>query len=92
MLFWKSWIEAAQFGLEAQGVIAMRLLKIARGGSDGAEECWRMMLEKIAAATDANEACASALADGKSVEFAASSAMAPIKRRVRTNHARLLSE
>jgi hypothetical protein len=27
-LFCKSWIEAAQFGLEAQSVITMRLLKI----------------------------------------------------------------
>jgi hypothetical protein len=90
-LFWKSWIEAVEFSLEAQGVIAMRLMKIARGGADGAEECWRMMAEKIAAATDANEACASALADGKSME-AASSALAPIRRRVQTNNARLLRE
>jgi hypothetical protein len=81
VLFWKSWIEAAEFGLEANGVIIMRLLKMARGGSDGAEEF-----------TDANAACAFALADGKSVGLAASSALAPIKRRVRTNLACLLSE
>jgi hypothetical protein len=92
VLFWNSWIEAMEFSLEAQGVIAMRLLKIARGGADGAEECWRMMAEKIAAATDANEACASALAHGKSIELAVSSALAPIRQRVRTNHARLLRE
>ena len=29
MLFWTSWMDAAQFGFEAQSVIAMRLLKIA---------------------------------------------------------------
>jgi hypothetical protein len=92
VLFCKSWIEAAEFGLEANGVITMRLLKIARGGSDGAEECWRMIAEKIAAVTDANAAYAFALAEGKSLEVAASSALAPIKRRVRTNLARLLSE
>jgi hypothetical protein len=89
VLFWKSWIEAAEFGLEANGVIIMRLLKMTRGGPDGAEECWQMMAEKIAAFTDANAACAFALAD---VGWAASSALAPIKRRVRTNLARLLSE
>jgi hypothetical protein len=38
MLFWKSWIDAAQFGHEAQNVIAMRLLKIAAGGQDAAAE------------------------------------------------------
>jgi hypothetical protein len=92
VLFWKSWIESAEFGLEANGVIILRLLKMTRGGSDGAEECWQMMAEKIAAFTDANAACAFALADGKSVGLAASSALAPIKRRVRTNLARLLSE
>jgi hypothetical protein len=90
MLFWRLWMDAAELGLEAQGVIAMRLLKIAGGGSDGAAECTRMVAEKIDAATDANTACALALAGGKSVESAAKSAMAPIKRRVRANHRRLL--
>jgi hypothetical protein len=47
MLFWKSWIDAAQFCFEAQSVIAMRLMKIAAGGQDGAAECTRMVLEKI---------------------------------------------
>jgi hypothetical protein len=92
MSFLKLWIEAAEFGLEVQGVIAMRLLKIAGGGSEGASEWTRMMAEKMDAATDANTACALALAGGKSVESAAKSAMAPIERRVRANHARLLRE
>jgi hypothetical protein len=51
-----------------------------------------MIAEKIAAVTDANAACAFALAEGKSVKVAASSALAPIKRRLRTDLARLLSE
>jgi hypothetical protein len=89
MSFWKLWIEAAEFVLEAQGVIAMRLLKIAGGGSDAAAEWTRMIAEKIEAATDANTAGALALARGRSVESAAKSAMAPIERRVRANHARL---
>ena len=50
--------------MEANGVIIMRLLKMTRGGPDGAEKCWQMMAEKIAAFTDANAACAFALADG----------------------------
>jgi hypothetical protein len=92
MLFWKLWIEAAEFSFEAQGVIAMRMLKIAGGGSDGAWECTRMVMEKIDALTDANSACALALAGGRSMESAAKSAMAPIKRRIQANHARLSSE
>jgi hypothetical protein len=40
-LFLKSWFDVAQFGLEAQSVIAMRAMKIAAGGQDGAAECWR---------------------------------------------------
>jgi hypothetical protein len=88
MLFWKSWIDAAQFCLEAQSVIAMRLMKIATGGQDGAAECTRMVLEKIDAA--AHTVGALALVGGKSVEAATKLAMAPIKRRVRANHARLI--
>jgi hypothetical protein len=90
MLFWKSWIDAAQFGLEAQSVIAMRLMKIATGGQDGAAECTRMVLEKIDAGAAAHTAGALALVGGKSVEAATKLAMAPIKRRVRANHMRLI--
>jgi len=90
MLFWKSWIDAAQFCFEAQSVIAMRLMKIGSGGQDGAAECTRMVLEKIDAGAAAQTAGALALVDGKSVEAATKLAMAPIKRRVRANHLRLL--
>src|SRR4029077_3857024 len=89
MLFWKAWMDAAQFGFEAQGVIAMRLMKIAAGGQDGVAECTRMVLEKIDAVTAAHTAGALALAGGKSVEAATKLAMAPVKRRVRANHLRL---
>jgi ABC-type hemin transport system ATPase subunit len=85
-----SWIDAVQFSFEAQSVIAMRLMKIATGGQDGAAECTRMVLEKIDAGTAAHTAGALALAGGKSVEAATKLAMAPVKRRVRANHLRLL--
>jgi hypothetical protein len=90
MLFWKSWIDAAHFCLEAQSVMAMRLIKIATGGQDGAAECTRMVLEKIDAGAAAHTAGALALVGGKSVEAATELAMEPIKRRVRANHLRLL--
>jgi hypothetical protein len=90
MLFWKSWIDVAQFSFEAQCVIAMRLMKIATGGQDGAAECTRMVLEKFDAGTAAHTAGALALAGGKSVEAATKLAMAPVKRRVHANHLRLM--
>jgi hypothetical protein len=92
MVFWKSWIDAAQFGFEAQGVIAMRLMKIATGGQDGAAECTRMVLEKIDAGAAAYTAGALAFAGGKSMEAATRLAIAPVKRRVRAIHERLLRE
>ena len=74
-------MDAAQFGFEAQSVIAMRLLKIASGGQDAAGECTRMVLEKIGAI---------AFLGGKSAEAATKLAMAPIRRRVHANHLRLI--
>jgi hypothetical protein len=61
----KAWIDAAEFGLEAQGVIAMRLTKIASGGRDGAAECTRMVLEKFDATQASVTAGMLALADGR---------------------------
>jgi hypothetical protein len=87
--FWKSWMDAAEFGLEAQRVIAMRLMKIAAGGPAGAAECARMVTEKFAAAAAAQSAGAIALARGNSFETAAELALVPLRRSVRANHRRL---
>ena len=85
----ESWIDAVQFGLEAQGVVAMRLMKITSGGQDGAAECALMVAEKFDAAAAAHTAGALALARGKGVDAATKLAMIPINRRVRANHLRL---
>jgi hypothetical protein len=87
----KAWIDAAEFGLEAQGVIAMRLTKIASGGRDGAAECTRMVLEKFDATQASVTAGMLALAGGKSMETATQLAMIPVRRRVHANHLRLMS-
>jgi hypothetical protein len=87
--FWKSWMNAAEFGLEAQRVIAMRLMKIAAGGPAGAAECARMVTEKFAAAAAAHSAGAIALARGNSFETATELALVPLRRSVRANHRRL---
>jgi hypothetical protein len=90
-MFVKSWMDAAVFVLETQGVIAMRLMKIASGGPGGAAECRRMFFEKVDAASSAHNAACLALAGGKSLEAAAQLAIAPVKRRVRANYVRLLA-
>jgi len=88
--FWKDWSDAAALGLEAQGVIAMRLLKIAAGGPAADAECQLMVAEKFATAAAALAAGTLALAGGKSVHDAAALALVPVRRRVRANHRRLM--
>jgi hypothetical protein len=89
MWLWKSWIDAVEFGLEAQGVMAMRLMKIATGGQDGVSEFTRMVIEKFDAAPAAHNAGALTLASGRGVDAATKLAMIPIRRRVHANHLRL---
>jgi hypothetical protein len=86
---WKSWVDAAEFGFEAQSVIALRLMKIAAGGPSGAAEYARMVSEKFVAAAAAHSAGAIALASGKSFEAATTLALAPVRSHVRANHRRL---
>jgi len=86
---WKLWTDAWQLGLDAQRVIAMRLVRISAGGARADAECRRMVAEKIAAATAAQRAAAAALAAGKGIETVATVALAPVKRAVRANHRRL---
>jgi hypothetical protein len=45
--------EAGMLALEANGVIGLRLMKIARGGADAAREILLMVQEKMEAAADA---------------------------------------
>jgi hypothetical protein len=87
--FWKSWLDAVEFGLDTQGVIGMRLIKIASGGPAGAAEWVAMVTEKFVAAAAAQSAGIIALASGKDIEAAAQLALAPVKRTVRANHRRL---
>jgi hypothetical protein len=86
---WKSWIDAAEFGFEAQRVVAMRLMKIAAGGPAGLAECTQMVTEKFTAAAAAHSAGAIALARGSSFEAATGLALVPVRRSVRANHRRL---
>jgi hypothetical protein len=87
--FWNDWFEAASLALEAQGVIAMRLVKIAAGGPAADAECQLMVAEKFAACAAAHGAATAALASGRSFQDAAALALVPVRREVRANHRRL---
>ena len=86
---WKLWTDAWQVGLDAQQVIAMRFGRISAGGAAADAECERMVSEKVSAVFAAKAAAAAALVGGKGAEMAATAALAPVKRAVRTNHRRL---
>jgi hypothetical protein len=92
MWFVKSWIEATQFSLDIQAVIAMRLMKFAAGGRGGGAEFARMVVEKFDTLVAAQTAGAFALTKGKGVEAATELAMVPVKQRVRANRLRLIHD
>jgi hypothetical protein len=86
---WKLWNDIWDLGIDAQGVIAMRLARISGGGAAADVECRRMVSEKFTAAAASQAAAAAALAGGKGIETAATLALAPVKRAVRANRRRL---
>jgi hypothetical protein len=88
--FWTDIFNAAILGLEAQGVIALRLARIAAGGPAAGAECQLMVEEKFAAAFAASAAAAAALAGGRSIQDAAALALVPVRQRVHANHRRLM--
>jgi hypothetical protein len=86
---WESWIDAGRFTLEAQSVVALRMMRLAEGGPLAATEVQRMVTEKVAALAAAQMAAGLALASGKSLAAAAKQAALPIRRSVRSNRRRL---
>ncbi len=87
--FWRNWIDAGRLALDAQSVIAMRVMRLASGGPLVAAETQRMTTEKIGTPAAAQLAGALALASGKGAGIAAKRAMTPIRRRVQANRRRL---
>jgi hypothetical protein len=84
-----SWIESVRFACEVQGVISMRLMKLAEGGPDAAVEIDRMIAEKIDAFADAEVSLLKALAQGEGIVTAVERAYLPVRERVSANSRRL---
>jgi hypothetical protein len=53
-----------QLGIEAQSVVALRMMRLASGGAGTQAEMGRMMVEKAAAVTEAQFAAATAAVAG----------------------------
>ena len=75
-------------GMEAQSVIALRMLRLATGGARMEGEASRMVTDKVPAAEAQAVAAVSALS-GRSPHIVASRALRVVKKRVRANKRRL---
>lgn len=84
-----TWFESVRFAYEVQGVISMRLMRLAQGGPQAAAEADRMIAEKIDALADAEVALLNALAHGEGFAIAAERAYLPVRRCVQANSRRL---
>jgi len=83
-------LRTAQVGFAAQNVIALRLLRLAAGGTRAYNEMARMSIEKTTAFAEAQVAAAAASMAGLSNPAIANRALTPIKKRVYANKKRLL--
>ena len=86
---WNTWIDAGRFAVDAQWVIAHRMMRLAGGGPGAASEAQRMVSEKVAALALAQAEAGAALMTGASLAVAGSRAALPFTRRVRANRKRL---
>ena len=82
-------LKTFQLGLEAQTVIALRMLRLASGDIRGQDELNRMIVEKIAAIAEAQMAAAAAIMDGHEDHVVAGKALTVFRKRVRANKRRL---
>jgi hypothetical protein len=86
---WNAYFRAAQAGLDAYAVIAMRLMRLAAGGALAQREAQRMVAEKVGASFTAQSAAAAAMMQGRGPKSAANAAANIYRRTVRANRRRL---
>jgi hypothetical protein len=78
-----------QLGLEAQSVMALRMLRLASGDARGQDELNRMVVEKMTALAEAQMAVAAAIMNGHKDHVVARKALTVFRKRVRDNRRRL---
>lgn len=86
---WLLTFQTMQLGMEAQSVIALRMMRFAAGGVAAPIEAQRMIADKIAAGIEAQAAMAASMVSGHSEAVAAGKVLRVYKKRVRANRRRL---
>lgn len=93
MQVWNAWyavsVQAAQLTWEAQGVIALRMMRMATRTAGSQTEARLMVTEKVAALAQAQAAAAAAAVRGGSNPQIAKKVLRVYKKRVRANKRRL---
>jgi hypothetical protein len=93
MRTWNAWFalssQAALLALEAQHVIALRLMRLVAGGALAESEAGRMITEKVEAFGEAQAAAAVASMKGRDSDRVAKKALGVYRKRVRRNRRRL---
>jgi hypothetical protein len=78
--------------MDAQSVMALRMIRLAAGGSRAQGEAQRMIFEKIAAVAEAQAAAVTAVLDGHHDHVIVTKTLSAFDRRVRANKRRLSRE
>jgi hypothetical protein len=90
---WSNWFavssQTALLALEAQSVIALRLMRIGAGGALAQSEMTRMVAEKVSALGEAQTAAAVGSITGRSSQQITKKVVGVYKKRVRANRRRL---
>jgi hypothetical protein len=81
--------KTVQLGVEAQSVIALRMMRLAAGGAAASTEANRMIAEKVAAGIETQAVVASGLVSGHRDTVVAGKVLRGVKKRVRANKRRL---
>jgi hypothetical protein len=81
--------KAFRLGIEAQNVVALRMMRLASGGVGTQAEMSRMIVEKAAAIAEAQFAASTAAAAGNKDHVIAGKALKVFRKRVRANRRRL---
>ena len=89
---WNNWFsvssQTAMLALEAQSVIALRLMRIAGGGALARSEATRMVTEKVQALGEAQAVAAVGSVTGRNRRHIAKKVVGVYKKRVRGNRRR----
>jgi hypothetical protein len=90
---WNAWcalsLQAAKLGWEAQGVIALRMMRLATPSAGSRTEARRMVTEKVAALAEAQAAAATVAITGGKSHRVANKVLGVYRKRVRANKRRL---